>query len=340
MFSQSIANESYASYVEGYQSEMRAEYGDQELAPEPVDKRKRGVAKLRKAYMLKPEFNELWKQIKHKTRYAVHVDTDLLIDEVVTALDAAEIRPPRITVTKALVQVDDDEVFSALQMSGAKTVIDLAGRYPLPNLVDTMMHLLENTTPPMRLTRKTLLEIFRGTQKQQAALDNPHEFASVAVRIIKEKLTDQLVNGIKYEKIGECYEMCQFETSIRSWENHLIPAERSLYDHVIYDSEVERKFVEGLEQRRDVKLYVKLPAFFKVPTPIGNYNPDWAIVIEDPDYEDPRVYLVRETKGTTNPDHLRPDERRKVDCGKRHFGEALDVDYEIVDSPFDLRIKS
>ncbi len=335
-----IANESYASYVEGYQSEMRAEYGDQELAPEPVDKRKRGVAKLRKAYMLKPEFNELWKQIKHKTRYAVHVDTDLLIDEVVTALDAAEIRPPRITVTKALVQVDDDEVFSALQMSGAKTVIDLAGRYPLPNLVDTMMHLLENTTPPMRLTRKTLLEIFRGTQKQQAALDNPHEFASVAVRIIKEKLTDQLVNGIKYEKIGECYEMCQFETSIRSWENHLIPAERSLYDHVIYDSEVERKFVEGLEQRRDVKLYVKLPAFFKVPTPIGNYNPDWAIVIEDPDYEDPRVYLVRETKGTTNPDHLRPDERRKVDCGKRHFGEALDVDYEIVDSPFDLRIKS
>ena len=92
----------------------------------------------------------------------------------------------------------------------------------------------------MRLTRKTLLEIFRRTQKQQAALDNPHEFASVAVRIIKEKLTDQLIDGVKYEKIGECYEMCQFETSIRSWENHLIPAKRSLYDHVIYDSDVEK----------------------------------------------------------------------------------------------------
>ena len=335
-----IANESYASYLESYQTEMREAYGDKALLPPLVDKRKRGAAKLQKAYMMKPEFKELWERIKHKTRYAVHVDTDLLIDEVVAALDATEIRPPRITVTKAVVQVDDDEVFSALQMSGAKTVIDLAGRYPLPNLVDTMMHLLENTTPPMRLTRKTLLEIFRRTQKQQAALDNPHEFASVAVRIIKEKLTDQLVDGIKYEKIGECYEMCQFETSIESWDDHLIPAKHSLYDHVIFDSEVERKFVEGLEKLNYVKLYVKLPAFFKVPTPIGSYNPDWAIVVDYPDDESERLYLVRETKGTTNLDDLRPNERRKIECGKQHFREALGVDYEVVDSAYDLRIKS
>ena len=339
-----IANENYKDYVEGYQSEMREAYGEHGLAPKPVDKRERGVAKLRKGYTLKPEFKELWKRIKHKTRYAVNVDTDQLIDEVVEELDNADIQTPRITVTKALVQVDDDEVFSALQMSGAKTVIDLAGRYPLPNLVDTMMHLLENTTPPMRLTRKTLLDIFRRTQKQQAALDNPHEFATVAVRIIKEKLTDQLVDGIKYEKIGECYEMCQFETSIRSWKDHLIPAKCSLYDHVIYDSEVEKNFVEGLEKLDYVKLYVKLPAFFKVPTPIGSYNPDWAIVVEPRDeFGEPTgeqlLYLVRETKGSTNPDDLRPDERRKIDCGKRHFEEALGVDYEIVDSAEDLRIK-
>ena len=333
-----IANESYASYVEGYQSEMQEAYGDHGLPPTPVDKRKRGAAKLQKAYMLTPEFKELWERIKHKTRYAVHVNTGKLINEVVTALDEAEIRPPRITVTKAVVQVDDDKIFSALQMSGAKTIIDLAGRYPLPNLVDTMMHLLENTTPPMRLTRKTLLEIFRRTQNQQAALDNPHEFATVAVRIIKEKLTDQLVDGIKYEKINEFYEMCQFEASIESWEDHLIPAKRSLYDHVIYDSEVEKKFVQGLERRGDVKLYVKLPAFFKVPTPIGTYNPDWAIVVEDPDCEDPRIYLVRETKGTTDLNDLRPDEKRKIDCGKKHFREALGVNYEVVNDPYDLRL--
>ena len=340
-----VANESYASYVARLQTEMLEAYGEHGVPPDPVDKRKRRSAKLRKAYVATPEFEELWERIKHKTRYAVNIDTDLLINEVVAALDEAEIRSPRIVRTRIQVEIDDDHVLSALQTSGAKTVIDLSGRYPLPNLVDTMMHLLENTTPPMRLTKKTLLKIFMRTQKQQAVLDNPHEFASVAVRIIKEKLTDQLIDGIKYEKIDDCYEMCQFETEIRSWENRLIPAERSVYDHVIYDSDVEKNFVGRLESNPEVKLYVKLPAFFKVPTPIGSYNPDWAIVIERKDIfgkptGEPILYLVRETKGTTNPAHLRPDERRKVDCGKQHFKEALNVDYKIVDDSGDLRIES
>ena len=111
--------------------------------------------------------------------------------------------------------------------------------------------------------------------------------------------------------------MCQFEVEIDSWENHLIPAERSLYDLVICDADTERKFVEELEKLDYVKLYVKLPAFFKVPTPIGSYNPDWAIVVEPRDeFGEPTgeqmLYLVRETKGTTNLDGLRPDERRKL----------------------------
>ena len=334
-----IANESYASYVGSLQVEME-EYGDQGLPPKPADARKRGVATLRKEYILKPEFKELWDHIKHKTRYAVNVNADLLISEVVAELDNAEIRPPRITKTKARVDIDDDQVFSALQMSRAKTVIDLAGRYPLPNLVDTVMHLLENTTPPMRLTKQTLLEIFMCTQKQKAALDNPHEFASVVARIIKEKLTDQLIDGIKYEKIDECYEMCQFEAEIKSWDKYLIPTKRSVYDYVIFDSDTEKEFVENLEKLDFVKLYVKLPAFFKVPTPIGTYNPDWAIVVEYPDCEDPRLYLVRETKSSTKPNDWRPDEKRKVDCGRRHFEEALGVNYKVVDSSGDLRIKS
>ena len=89
-----VANESYANYVEGYQSEMREAYGDKESLPPLVDKRERRDAKLQKAYMMTPEFKELWERIKYKTRYAVHVDTDRLINEVVTVLDATEIRPP------------------------------------------------------------------------------------------------------------------------------------------------------------------------------------------------------------------------------------------------------
>ena len=114
-----IANESYAQYVDRLQSEMVEEYGDH-VAPRPANARKRGVATLRKEYTLRPEFKKLWDRIKHKTRYAVEVNTELLIDEVVAQLDESEIRPPRITVTKAQVELDDDRVFFAMQMSGRK----------------------------------------------------------------------------------------------------------------------------------------------------------------------------------------------------------------------------
>ena len=129
--------------------------------------------------------------------------------------------------------------------------------------------------------------------------------------------------------------------SIDSWKEYLIPARRSVYDHVILDSEIERKFVEGLEKRNDVKLYLKLPAFFTVPTPIGEYNPDWAVVVEPRDAHgeptgEQMLYLVRETKSTTNLDELRPDEKRKILCGERHFEDALGVDYKVVTSAEEL----
>ena len=332
-----IANESYTHYVERLQAQTREEYGIQDSPPRPADARKRGVAKLRKEYILKPEFKELWERIKHKTRYAVTVDTAKLIKGVVTKLDESEIRPPRITEAKAQVKLDDEQTFSAMILSEAKTAISLAGRYPLPNMIDVMMHILENTTPPIRLTRQTLLDIFMRTENRQAAQDNPHNFAAVAVRIIKEKLTDQLIDGIQYEKIDESYEMCQFESSIESWAEYLIRTQRSIYNHTIFDSEIERKFIKGLEQRDDIKLYVKLPAFFTVPTPIGEYNPDWAIVKEPRDAHgepmgEPMLYLVRETKSTTNPGELRRNEEGKIRCGERHFKDTLGVDYEVITS--------
>ena len=343
-----VANESYMSYVKGLQTEIEEGYGTEGLSLPPTNARTPAVAKLRKEYKLKPEFKKLWERIKHKTRYAVTIDTEKLISEVVKELDNAEISPPRITITKGEMQVAEVEearVFSAMQMSGTRTVSNLAGLYSLPNMVEMIAYMLEYTTPPMRLTRKTLLEILKRTQNRQPALDNPHEFAAASARIIREKLKEQLVDGVRYEKINEWYEMSQLDIKIETLAEYLIPAERSLYDHVICDSKVEKQFVKGLEGRKDVKLYLKLPSFFTVPTPIGSYNPDWAIVVEDIDeFGKPtgkeKFYLVRETKGTTNLDDLRPDEKRKIKCGKQHFREALGVDYEVVDSAHDLRIKS
>jgi type III restriction enzyme len=201
-----------------------------------------------------------------------------------------------------------------------------------------MLHMLQFTNPPVRITRQTLLSVlFRLNQdRQREAMDNPQEFASVAVRLIRNKLADQLVDGIKYERINEWYEMTQFVAEIESWQEYLVPASNALYDHVIVDSEVERQFVEDLENKYHllVKAYVKLPSWFVVPTPVGNYNPDWAIVAEDNGSE--RLYFVSETKSTTNYDELRPDEVRKIKCGQKHFEDALGVSYRHVTSADEL----
>ena len=177
-------------------------------------------------------------------------------------------------------------------------------------------------------------------------LTNPHEFATIAVGIIKDRLTDQLVDGVRYEKLGEWYEMAQFELELEAWSEYLVKSERpdgsdgaSLYDAAFWDSmTIEKPFIEALERRKDVRLYFRLPGWFLVSTPIGQYNPDWAIVMDNPEDETgkPFFYLVRETKATGRLADLRPQERRKVLCGKRHFEDALGVSYRVVSSASEL----
>jgi type III restriction enzyme len=329
-----VANESYEHYVSQYQTEIETEFGREGLPPSPANARARGMARLRKEYLLKPEFKQLWERIKHKTRYAVRIDTPQLVTDVVEELNLAEIRPPHVEIRKAKVETEG-EGFVAVQVAERGTPYTPEAQ-PFPNLVEVMSALLERTSPPVRLTRRTLLEIFKqaSPKTQVAALKNPFEFATVAARIIKAKLADQLVNGIQYEKINQWYEMTQFE-DIPGWSDNLVPAAHSVYDHVVYESEIEKAFVEGLERREDVKLYVKLPGWFTVPTPVGEYNPDWAIVLEPRDeFGKPSgeelLYLVRETKDTTDLNELRLDEARKIRCGERHFRDALSVDYSVV----------
>jgi type III restriction enzyme len=372
-----VANESYHQYVETYQSEIafeyrteiearygkslgdltdverrkiEEEYGEGILPPPPRQAGQRR-AKLRKARALGDDFKQLWQRIKHKTRYAVMIDTESLLTATVSDIDRAEISPPQVTITKAQMNVSDEGMFEAMQMSAVKTAVDLAGRYPLPNLVDLMAGLMEHTTPPVRLTRGTLLEVFKRVQSTKAALDNPHEWASTAVRILKGKLADQLVNGIQYEKTGEWCDMTQIldDDEVELFAKYIVPtdetAERALYDLIPCDSEVEKQFVKDLEARQDVKVYVKLPYWFTVPTPVGEYRPDWAIVMESLAQDGkPILYLVTETKSTTNLGDLRPDERRQIQCGAAHFGSkqfskrgALEeIDYKVVTSAGEL----
>jgi type III restriction enzyme len=330
-----IANESYERYVDTLQQEIEVEYGKAGVPPKPP-RAERPKALLRKARALSPEFQALWERIKQKTRYAVQIDTERLIGEVVYHLQLTPIRPPRVSVTTASVGVVGGNQFEARQMTGARTAVNLAGRYMLPNLMQIMVNMLEHTTPSMRVSRRTLIAILRRVIDKRCVVDNPHDFATVAVKIIKERLADHLVNGIRYQRINAWYEMAQIlgEEEIEIFGQYIVPTsnDNALYDHIACDSLVEQQFVHDLEHRQDVKLYLKLPSWFTVPTPVGEYNPDWAIVMDTPDGD--RLYLVRETKSAG--EELRPTEKRKTLCGERHFQGALGVSYKIVSSAREL----
>ena len=310
-----IANQSYEHYVSQLQEEIVNEYGiDVDLPPKPANARKRVEIKLIKESVLKPEFKELWDRIKEKTKYSVEINSNSLIYECTKAIDGIDFHSPTVVIDKALIDMNEEGSLEALHISSAKTFVDLAGRYPLPNLAEMISYLLENTTPPVKLTRLTILKIFKNVKNKKAAIDNPFEFASVSARIIRDVIADFLVKGVKYEKISEYYEMTRLEDTIESWEDFVIPVERSVYDHVAYDSEIEKKFVEEMERTKQIRTYIKLPAWFKIRTPVGGYNPDWAIVWENRDIfgrtnGKPLLYLVRETKGTS---HIKS--RNPADC--------------------------
>lgn len=333
-----VANESYEKYVATLQSEIEFEYGREGVPPPPADARKRSVMRLRKEYVLRPEFKELWARISRKTWYSVSFDTEGLLAEVLPELDKAAIDPPRLSIRRGEVKLSDAEVLEAVYGGGGTISIDYSGE--ARDVVGMMLSLMERSTPPVRLTRRTLVELVKRTANRNAAVYNPFEFSTTAVQILKQKLADHLVNGIQYTPLDEWYEMSELKDLIEGYEEYLIPASRSLYDKVEFESEVERRFVADLEKRPDVLLYVKLPGWFTVDTPVGKYNPDWAIVVEKLDEHGrpvKRLYLVRETKGSDVIDHLQwPNERRKTICGEKHFVGALGVDYKFGKSAGDL----
>jgi type III restriction enzyme len=335
-----IANESYEQFVATLQAEMEEAFGKEGAAPKPVNARQKRVAKRKPLEDLPQEFRDLWERIKHKTRYQVTIDTGKLIADVVSALDELKIDPPRIVAVKAEVRsVVGRDQLEAVQKTGMNTLATLIGRQPVPNLVEMLEDLIAHVSPPIKLTRRTLAALVTRTRNRQAALDNPQEFVAQAARILREKAVQQLVDGIQYEKDGTWYEMSEWVEEDANYPDRLVPVDKSIYDHIVCESETERKFAERLKRFEAVRFFVKLPRWFQVKTPVGGYNPDWGIVLEQTDAHGdagPLLYLIRETKSTTAADELRGTENQKIHCGERHFRGALGVDYKVVRSADEL----
>lgn len=312
-----------------------------ELAPAIVDllasyqierhirkERDEGHNRLKKEVMLSPEFQALWDRIKPRTTYRVEFETDALVRKAVDAIkQMEEIESPRILVAAGQVEVRKGGVDTK-----AVTVAEEKAAYGLGGLPDILGYLQNET----ELTRGTLVRILNESGRLADIFENPQRFLDQVAAKLKDELHRLLVDGIKYERLpagteGAEWEMLLFKSEELVSYLTALHVDKSVYEYVVYDSEVEREFARKLDEREDIKLFVKLPGWFRVDTPVGQYNPDWAILKHDGH----ALYLVRETKGTLDYLKLRTSEADKVRCGKKHF-EALGVPFDIAVSADDV----
>jgi type III restriction enzyme len=184
--------------------------------------------------------------------------------------------------------------------------------------------LLTDLQDRTHLTRRTITSILTGSGRLEDFKRNPQQFIELAAETINRCKRMTLVDGIKYQKLGDQHvyaqELFEKEELTGYLKNMLMDTQKSIYKHVVCDSTTERDFAYALEQNDAIKLYAKLPGWFKVPTPLGSYNPDWAVLLEEDGAQ--RLYFVVETKSSLFTDDLRDKESAKIECGKAHF-EAL-----------------
>ncbi|CAA6809043.1 MAG: Type III restriction enzyme, res subunit:DEAD/DEAH box helicase, N-terminal [uncultured Campylobacterales bacterium] len=281
--------------------------------------------RLNKQILLGDDFKELWEKIKYKTTYRVNFDAQELINtcakKIQDELHLGKVKYIYSKVKSKIVR-SGIEIDSIQEKNiGAESV-----EYPLPDILTY----LQNET---NLTRKDIAEILVKSGQLKSFKNNPQKFIDRAVEIIKKTMSIFIVDGIEYKKIGDYYAQELFEEKeltgylksnmIENIEN------KSIYNHTVYDSDIEKAFAMKFNENEDVKLFTKLPNWFKINTPLGNYNPDWAVLIEQDNQE--RLYFVVESKGSLSADDLRSSEKAKIDCGKEHF-KAISTDVSFIQS--------
>ena len=188
-------------------------------------------------------------------------------------------------------------------------------------LPDILTELQDRT----QLTRRSIQRILSASGRLGDFKRNPQQFIELAGQAINNCKRHALVEGIKYQRLGDDHYFAQelFETEeLTGYLRNMLDANKSVFEKVVYESEVEATFADQLEKNTAVKVYAKLPGWFTVPTPLGSYNPDWAVLVDTEEGE--RLYFVVETKGDLFPGGLRNTENDKIECGKAHF-DALKV---------------
>ncbi len=306
-------------------------------AMQPENARKNNVElKLDNAKLGLPEFQKLWANINAKSVYVVEFDQDELIKKSIVALNR-DLRVSKIffkveTGTMTDIQSRDqlqqgaafvkeeNEVYKAELSSSNAVKYDLVGK----------------VVAETGLTRKAVVSVLRGIDKvvfSQFA-NNPEEFIIKAAQIINEQKATTIIQHITYNKLDSAYDTTIFtEPTLKGQLGvNAMAANKHLYDHILYDSTNEKTFAESVDTSNEVAVYVKLPNGFFISTPVGKYNPDWAIAFHEGKVK--HIYFVAETKGSMSSMQLREIEKAKIHCAREHFKaiSTISVVYDVVDS--------
>ena len=283
-----------------------------------------------------PEFEALWSRINAKTVYVVDFDTDELVKKAIHSLDN-KLRVSKIffkVETGSMEQINSKQAL----LNGAAFVKEQSASYghTIAASSNVKYDLIGKLVEETELTRKAVVQILKGIHPSVFAQfkDNPEEFIIKAAALINDEKATAIIQHITYNVMDDCYDTDIFtEPTIKGRLGvNAMKTQKHLYDHLVYDSANEQKFATELDVSTNVAVYVKLPDGFYISTPVGRYNPDWAIAFYAGTVK--HIYFVAETKGSMSSMQLRLIEESKIHCAKEHFKaiSSGEVVYDVVDS--------
>lgn len=298
--------------------------------PPIQDASKEVRVRLKKQVMISPEFLALWDKIKGRTSYRITLNEELLKEQAITTLSKMEKVPKARVVTRtARVNVENAGVSVSGEYERSQELD--GGGHRLPNFIRAV-------DDECFLSRRSAVDILVRSGRVQDYLNNPQKMTEMFIEAIRSIQGKMEIDGIRYQRLdGEEYylqEIFDSEELIAYLDKNAIAVDHSVYDHIIYDSTtVERPFAVALDDDPDVKMFFKIPDKFKIETPIGTYNPDWAVYLDRDGVE--KLYFVLETKGVSGQlglEELATAQRQKIHCGTEHF-KALDSGVVFSDKP-------
>ena len=296
-----------------------------------ADDRKK--VKLNSKVFLSPEFKDLWERVKYKTTFSVNFNVESLISKCVEAINSnISINRAKINYTKA----DVNQSLGGIVGESPNTTT-----YTIDKEVSFLPDIVSYIQKETLLTRKTIVEILTNIINLQFFKVNPQRFIEECVQIINAQMQLHIVDGIQYKRLADnefySQELFKNEELFGYLESNLKESKKSPYEHVVFDSGVESSLVDEFERSNNIKVYAKLPTWFKIDTPLGTYNPDWAVLWDEDNEE--RLYFVVETKGNNKSFILSPKEEAKFKCGVKHFKDAMDSDLILAKDLSDISAK-